>query len=427
MKFCCLLGVAALLILALARPGGAAPAPSGQWNLPGPAPHLLCHYMPWFSGGSSATAPAHAWEHWKLGPDSGHPHDPERRGADGRRDIASLLYPLIGPYNSGSRAVIRYHLRTAQAAGIQGFLVDWNGPGTYSDKQIPLLLDEAQKVGMKVGLFYEEKSNFVWPSYRDPKNRAEALNNALGDLRYVLDRYTRHPAYLKRDGLPLIFQFNGYGEGKIGPKYYTPAEWNQVMARLPQKIVYGRQGLDAAYSGSAQCRYLWWSGAREDLGFNAQAQQMVRAGKASLFMAMVCPGFDDTGVWGWGGGPRVTPREGLSLLKDTFDHAFTGGPEIIQVVTWNDFNEGTVVEPTREEGFRDLDALATWWAAKTGRKTNLDAIRAPFREYARACSVTERAELPTPPYDASLARRPLTVAIPNYLTALAAKASQASH
>ena len=33
------------------------------------------------------------------------------------RNVASIVYPLIGPYNSASRNVVRYHLRTAQAAG----------------------------------------------------------------------------------------------------------------------------------------------------------------------------------------------------------------------------------------------------------------------------------------------------------------------
>jgi len=32
----------------------------------------------------------------------------------------------------------------------------------------------------------------------------------------------------------------------------------------------------------------------------------------------------------------------------------TNNSAFVQVVTWNDFGEGTVVEPTREHGYRDL-------------------------------------------------------------------------
>ena len=35
----------------------------------------------------------------------------------------------------------------------------------------------------------------------------------------------------------------------------------------------------------------------------------------------------------------------------------TNSAAIVQIVTWNDFGEGTMVEPTREYGFRDLGIL----------------------------------------------------------------------
>jgi hypothetical protein len=134
---------------------------------------------------------------------------------------------------------------------------------------------------------------------------------------------------------------------------------------------------------------------------------------------MICPGFNDTGVWGWGGGPRVIDRKGLSFLKATFDQAFSHDPEVIQLITWNDFNEGTVMEPTREFGFDYLDALATWRAERHGRKADLAAIRKPYREYVRACAPWQRAELG--PEGDSLASHHLTVEVPDYLSVLAAQ------
>ena len=35
----------------------------------------------------------------------------------------------------------------------------------------------------------------------------------------------------------------------------------------------------------------------------------------------------------------------------------TNAPAIVQIVTWNDFGEGTVVEPTQEYGYRDLGII----------------------------------------------------------------------
>jgi hypothetical protein len=276
------------------------------------------------------------------------------------------------------------------------------------DAPVPMILDEAQKLGLKVALCYEEKTDFVWPEVRHPASRADIVDNTVGDLKYILSHYAHHPAYMTRNGLPVLFQFNGSGHGKFGANSFTPEEWAAIMARLPEKFVFGRQGLDPAYGSSSQFRFIWCSyDARKIDDFGAQARHMVDTGQADFFMGMISPGFDDTGVWGWGGGPRITPRNGLSLLRKTFDHAFAGDPEIIQIVTWNDFNEGTVIEPTRDFGFQDIDAIAVWWAERSGRHANLSAIREPFLEYTRTSSPVQKANLPQGPLDSYLAQHSL--------------------
>ena len=41
-------------------------------------------------------------------------------------------YPLAGVYDSDDPATVRRHIRLAKAAGIDGFLVDWWGPGIHA-------------------------------------------------------------------------------------------------------------------------------------------------------------------------------------------------------------------------------------------------------------------------------------------------------
>ena len=45
--------------------------------------------------------------------------------ANGRRDIASGDYSLIGPYDQSDREVVRWHFCLAKAVGIDGFLCSW--------------------------------------------------------------------------------------------------------------------------------------------------------------------------------------------------------------------------------------------------------------------------------------------------------------
>jgi len=349
----------------------------GPWNLPGKPPYLIAHYMPWFS-----TAPN--WSHWKWD-GAGTPHDPNKTLPDGRRDIAAAHYPLIGPYDSSDPAVVRYHLRTAQAAGISVFACIWYGPKSDTDQRIPLLLDEAQRIGMRIAICYEEKINF--PDYRAPESREDVVRTATEDLTYLVNTYASHPAYLTRDGKPFVFQFNSWGTRAFGPNYLTPTEWDEVFAKLPRPILYGRQNLDEDYHPPIAAAYVWWTeDAQWPPTFARRASELRDAGRLAFFMTMICPGFDDSGVNGWGNAPRIVERQGLKVLHRTMEHALDGSPELVQIVTWNDFNEGTEVEPTREHQFQYLDAIETWWGQKTGRPVNLDDNRAAFDEFKKKTS-----------------------------------------
>lgn len=368
--------------------------PAATWNLPGPAPHLAAHYMAWFETGRSPENRERTWEFWRW-EGAGPRHDPRRRRRDGRRDIASVLYPLIGPYASWSRAVVRYHLETARAAGISVLLVDWYGARSRVDERMPLLLNEAARLGMRVAICYEEKINF-FPEHRALSSRQAVIESVVADLDYVLSRYGRHPGYLRRGGVPFVFQFNAWGSSAIlGHHGLTPAEFVHVFHRLQGPLVYGRQNLDERYHPTLSAAYTWWVWTYSDLEVFAQRAEWLSArGRLGFFMSMVSPGFDDTGVWGWGEGPRRSTEYGASVLAATTARALIGAPEMVQVVTWNDFPEGTAVEPTVEHGFAWVDALERWWGGATGRPVNLADNRGPFLRYLRRCSREQRAEIP---------------------------------
>src|SRR5215469_3518401 len=112
-----------------------AAAPVGSWNLEGPAPHLIFHYMPWFAT-DRPEPKMKVWQHWAWG-GPGPSHDPSKRLSNGRRDIASVYYPLIGPYTTADRNVVRYHMRTIRAAGGEAVAIDWYGPDSGYDARMP--------------------------------------------------------------------------------------------------------------------------------------------------------------------------------------------------------------------------------------------------------------------------------------------------
>jgi len=52
----------------------------------------------------------------------------------------------------------------------------------------------------------------------------------------------------------------------------------------------------------------------------------------------------------------IDPRDGKTLT-DSLNQAMQSKAAIIQIATWNDYGEGTVIEPTQNHGYRHLEAL----------------------------------------------------------------------
>ena len=72
--------------------------------------------------------------------------------------------------------------------------------------------------------------------------------------------------------------------------------------------------------------------------------------------------------WGYLG-----DRQG-ETLRETLSRGMTNSSALVQIVTWNDFGEGSIIEPTREYGFRDLgiiqDLRRQYWQADFSGHTN---------------------------------------------------------
>ena len=84
-------------------------------------------------------------------------------------------------------------------------------------------------------------------------------------------------------------------------------------------------------------------------GFEAKARAW------PSFISTAFPRFNDFYAQG-GGEPGLGSLEeaGGQTFRETLSRALTNGSFAVQIATWNDFGEGTMIEPTRESGYRDL-------------------------------------------------------------------------
>lgn len=122
-----------------------------------PRPMVLVHVMPWFE--SKSVSGRWGW-HWTMGQT-----DPDK-GV-----LASHDRPAFGPYDSGDPAVIATQVALMKAVGIDGAIIDWNGPDGFDDyamihRNTTLLIAELKKAGMKFALCIEDN-----PGHRFMKER----------------------------------------------------------------------------------------------------------------------------------------------------------------------------------------------------------------------------------------------------------------
>ena len=81
--------------------------------------------MPWYS--SKPVSGRWGW-HWTMDR-----FNPDKIGANGRRELASHYRPLIGPYDSSDPDALEYQVLLMKFAGISGVIIDWYGIENFLD------------------------------------------------------------------------------------------------------------------------------------------------------------------------------------------------------------------------------------------------------------------------------------------------------
>lgn len=299
-------------------------------------PLILAHYMPWYTARPFSD---HWGWHWTM-----NHFDPEQK-IDGRRQIASKYDPLTGPYDSGDPHVLEYHLLLMKLAGIDGVIVDWYGLTNYRDyavlhRNTTRLLQQCERLNMKFAICYEDQTiPALVEAERIPATGRVA--HAVSEIDWLGKYWFKSGSYVNLDGKPVLLSFGHTG--------LTNEEWGQCLSLLTSPVAYFSQDIrrNGAIGG-----FGWPSprvGTQQVDRFLADSKRWPQAIPAAF------PRFDDiykqAGVSE--GYPRLADNDGRTL-KETLKKAFNSNAPIIQIATWNDWGEGTQIEPSREFEYRDL-------------------------------------------------------------------------
>jgi acetyl esterase/lipase len=301
----------------------------------GSEPRLLVHYMPWYA--TKEVSGAWGW-HWTM-----NHFDPEQKKWDDQRKIASHDYPLIGPYDSGDDHVLECHALLMKIAGLDGVVIDWYGTSELNDhatnhrntqKFIPWL----KRAGLSFAVCYEDQA------LKTLKN-GEDLKQAEKDLGWAETHFFTDPNYVRQNGRPLLLVF---GPQHLKGKFQLNS--NPLVFGLSHLVAENEMDGAFAWPPVAGGKSLSPDHWKKELG--------IIYSSARPFIPTAFPSFKDiyqqAGVHPSYG--SIAARAGVTWTE-SLDQALQTKAPLIQIATWNDFGEGTMIEPSRNVGFRYLEAL----------------------------------------------------------------------
>lgn len=187
----------------------------------------------------------------------------------------------------------------------------------------------------------------------DMDEEAVKITQAKADMKYLEDNFFGKDNYIKIDNKPLLLVF--------GPQAIkTPAGWTQTFSTLATKptfvTLYGHAVVaNNAENKNAAGEYIWVDNTSMETKYSVKDN-------FDVFIGGAYPGFKDfykEGGWGDQVLNPIDHRDG-ALLRELLQMAKSKNVDYLQLITWNDFGEGTMIEPTQEFGYKFLNEIQTF-------------------------------------------------------------------
>jgi glycoprotein endo-alpha-1,2-mannosidase len=309
-------------------------------------PHeVLAFYYPWY-GQPDDRSPWHGYDTNK------------------HEIFGAQRYPVKGPYSSHDLSVIDSQIDQAKAHGITGFIVAWWDESDWekwNDQSLSLLLAAAEKKDFKISMEW----NIA------PGEGEQQIDRAVNTLSIAVKHYGQCKAFLKVDGKPVIFPYNDV-------MLKVPvASWPKIIEGVRERvgdfllIADGHQDHYAYLFGGIHSYSLdglpfelehHLSG--EKLGdlrawaaryYQHGAEVARKRGRVSCLTVM--PGNDQRKAYklDW-----FMDRLNGQTYRTLWEEAVRAKPDWIVITSWNEWPEGTEIEPSLELGDQYLKITAEY-------------------------------------------------------------------
>ena len=259
-------------------------------------PRTTIFYYPWYG------TPDHDGEfvHWS------------QNGAAPPDAIASAFYPARGLYSSRDARVLEAHMDDIRRSGVEQLATSWWGWGSLEDRHLPAILAAARTAGLDVAVHIEPYGG------RTPASVAADI------------------VRLRELGVSDFYVY--------GPQAAPAEEWAAANATVdPQARVFAQTGLAGfAAAGGFDGLYTY-----DVLVFGAPrfARLCEQARRKNLLCApSVGPGYDAMRAIG---DLRIKLRRAGRTYDAMWQAAIRARADIVGVTSYNEWHEGTQIEPAR--------------------------------------------------------------------------------
>jgi hypothetical protein len=254
------------------------------------------------------------WLHWN------------QSGVAPPRDIGSTFYPARGAYSSTDASILEAHMREIEGAGVTTIVLSWWGRGSVEDQRLPAVAAAAARHDLKLAIHLEP--------YAGRSADTIAVDLARFRTLGVRDVYAYDSTSLPdADWLQLNLQ--------------AEAAKMRMFAntRLPGKAAAG------GFAGLYTYDVLLYDG-------NLFPRMCAQARKLGLLCApSVGPGYDARNATA---DERVRSR----LRGLTYDRmwrgAIRGQADVVTITSYNEWHEGTQIEPAKAAGARYQTYDGAW-------------------------------------------------------------------
>jgi hypothetical protein len=263
------------------------------------------------------------WSHWQE-----NDHEPPW-------DLASSFYPKLGAYSSRDPAIIDLHMKWIAQMNVDALVFSWWGRKDPTHKVAEQVLDAAARYGLKVAFLIEPYSG-------------RSTKRICDDIELLTRTFGEHPAFL-RLSRPTI---NGPNPDPRGVFFiYDPDFTDPELQTLSDTVHRSKydsillyQSTDATLIERAHADGIFaYEAVLDIMHFYKGIQQSVEQ-KGGLFVPCVAPGFNVKRYLD-GSSALVKSRKRGDNYDDWWEHAIAADAEFVAILSFNEWHEGTQIEP----------------------------------------------------------------------------------